>query len=91
MTHQALDNFVHNQLTNDAWMLDGACVGENPEHWFPTPGSGDLIDYAIGLCNTCPVRVRCLTYALKTDSAWGVWGATTEGQRRKIKENSDAA
>lgn len=91
MTHQRLDLFISHQLDEEAWMLDGICVGENPEHWFPTPGNTAAIEYAVGLCKTCPVRVRCLDFALRSGSEYGVWGATTEAQRRQIKENGDAA
>lgn len=91
MTHQRLDLFISHQLDEEAWMLDGICVGGDPERWFPTPGDSAAIEYAVGICNTCPVRVRCLTYALETDSAWGIFGGLTEAQRRQIKENGDAA
>lgn len=75
---------------NEDWMLSGACVDMNPELWF-TPPENPAVKQAVAICQTCPVRVRCLDYALATDSAWGVWGGLTEKQRRKIKENSDAA
>ena len=36
------------------------------------------------LCVSCPVRVQCLTSALKTN-AIGIWGGTTEIERKDIK------
>lgn len=88
---RAIDGLLGAQFETDAWKLNGACVGANPEWFFPTPGNTTMTDAAVSLCNKCPVRVKCLTYALETDSAWGIWGATTEKQRKQIKENSDAA
>lgn len=86
-----LDSLISHQFANENWMLDGACVGADPEIFFATPGDHDTTKAAVAYCRDCPVRVRCLEWALRTDSAWGVFGATTEKQRRQIKENSDAA
>lgn len=91
MTHQRLDLFISHQLNEEAWMLDGKCLNADPERWFPTPGDSAAIEYAVGLCITCPVRVRCLEFAISSGSEYGIWGATTEAQRRQIKENGDAA
>jgi hypothetical protein len=35
-------------------------------------------------CTGCPVRTECLEYALATNSADGIWGGTTERERRAI-------
>lgn len=87
---RAIDGLLGAQFETDAWKLNGACVDQNPEWWFVTPGDLRVLD-AIRICKTCPIRERCLEYALTTDSAWGIWGGTTEKQRKQIKENSDAA
>ena len=33
----------------------------------------------------CPVREPCLSYALRADERWGVWGGTTERERDKLR------
>jgi hypothetical protein len=38
---------------------------------------------AKAICAECPYKVRCLTYALK-NSEQGIWGGTTERDRRKL-------
>lgn len=86
-----LDALVTTQLANEAWMLDGACVGADPEWFFPTPQDRSGNKRAIAICKTCPVRTRCLDWSLRTDSTWGIYGGLTEAQRRQIKENGDAA
>jgi WhiB family transcriptional regulator, redox-sensing transcriptional regulator len=37
---------------------------------------------ARGLCHTCPVRTECLAHALDHHIEFGIWGGTTERQRR---------
>jgi hypothetical protein len=36
------------------------------------------------VCAGCPLRLMCLEYALETNPV-GIWGGTTENERRKIK------
>lgn len=37
------------------------------------------------ICLECPYVKRCLEYALKNPELIGIWGATTEYQRQKIR------
>lgn len=39
---------------------------------------------AKALCDTCPVRLQCLDYALKW-AEQGVWGGTEPHERRRMK------
>jgi len=36
------------------------------------------------ICTRCPVRVKCLEFALATQQAYGIWGGTSEEERRRI-------
>jgi hypothetical protein len=38
---------------------------------------------AKAICAECPYKVRCLAYALKNNEQ-GIWGGTTERDRRRI-------
>ncbi|GAA2690649.1 MULTISPECIES: WhiB family transcriptional regulator [Actinosynnema] len=61
-----------------------ACVGEDPELFFPFPGQHDQVAAAKSVCGRCPVRQACLAHALHHD-AEGVWGGTTEDERRQLR------
>jgi WhiB family redox-sensing transcriptional regulator len=39
---------------------------------------------ALALCSTCTVRADCLDHALEVRERFGVWGGTTEQDRRRI-------
>lgn len=38
---------------------------------------------AKNLCYSCPVRARCLKYALENKELWGVWGGRDEDEIRR--------
>lgn len=40
---------------------------------------------AKALCAKCPYKLRCLEYAVNDPSLQGIWGGTTDRQRRTIR------
>jgi WhiB family redox-sensing transcriptional regulator len=40
------------------------------------------------VCAGCPVRRECLAEALDNQIEWGVWGGTTERERRQLLRQS---
>jgi hypothetical protein len=34
----------------------------------------------------CSVRVECLTYALEHNETWGLWGSTSDVERRQLRK-----
>jgi WhiB family redox-sensing transcriptional regulator len=64
------------------WMRRGNCRDEPPSLFFPSDGTG--VDIARALCATCPVKEPCLEYALRNRIDHGVWGGTSERERRRI-------
>ena len=66
--------------------FDGSqlCAQTDPELWFPTADS-QTGKVAKSLCRKCPWKQECLTYALHHD-LMGIWGATTERERRGIRK-----
>ena len=65
------------------WHLQAACRGQGPQEFVRGPKS----DYGATreLCWSCPVRAECLEFALKDESLTGLWGGTTDVERRLIR------
>jgi WhiB family redox-sensing transcriptional regulator len=71
------------------WRDRSLCRDSNPELFFPTGATGvalDQIAAAIEICAQCPVQAECLEFALATNQEAGVWGGTTEEERRKLRK-----
>lgn len=77
------------QRTARAWMSDGACLGMDVHLFFPRSHEGSDLPKAV--CAGCKVRTTCLDHALKTGEKWGVWGGTTEKERRQLRHRRRAA
>jgi WhiB family redox-sensing transcriptional regulator len=64
------------------WVVFSACKDKEPDIFFPEDRKA--VRDAVAICATCPVRPECLEYALETDIRYGIWGGTTEKQRRRL-------
>jgi len=76
------------------WRRDAACKDIDPNLFFPIGVTGpavDQIDAAKSICNGCPARVQCLDFAITTNQEFGVWGGTTEDERRVLRRQWRAA
>ena len=75
-------------ITDTNWRDDAACLNADPDLFFPIGTTGpalDQIDQAKRICQACPVRKRCLAWALDLGAASGIWGGTTEIERRAMR------
>jgi WhiB family redox-sensing transcriptional regulator len=61
------------------------CQVTDPELWFSTHESSSKYTIARNLCNRCPVRAKCLEYALANEETYGMFGGLTPNERRKLK------
>ena len=68
-----------------AWMTDAQCRGMDPELFHP--GRGESLAEARAVCAQCPVRVQCLDWALTWPERQGVWGGTSELDRRRMQRH----
>lgn len=74
---------------NKDWRSEAACVGMDPEIWFPTNKAETEV--ARSICRTCPVVGACLSSAMSQPTV-GVWGAMCEMQRGWLhKRRKEAA
>jgi WhiB family transcriptional regulator, redox-sensing transcriptional regulator len=67
------------------WRSSAACRTADPELFFPVSSVGPAeedIAQAKAVCGSCGVRRQCLQFALATHQMYGVWGGTTEEERR---------
>jgi WhiB family redox-sensing transcriptional regulator len=71
--------FIRGDLS---WRDHAACAGMDPREFFPR--KSDAQKEIIKVCLGCPVRMDCLQYALDTRSDHGVWGGTTQDERRQL-------
>jgi WhiB family redox-sensing transcriptional regulator len=65
------------------WAKDANCRGLDP-NLFHT-GRGESTVEALAVCAGCLVVEQCLHYALSNSIKVGVWGKTTERQRRRLR------
>ena len=68
------------------WMNDALCRQIDLDLFFPEHGGKS--EPAIRVCKRCDVQTECLNYALSFTSVLGVWGGTTEEQRRRLKRRA---
>ncbi|MFN0028063.1 MAG: WhiB family transcriptional regulator [Acidimicrobiales bacterium] len=67
---------------DNEWMADGKCAERPPGVFFPSDGVG--VEVAKRICAGCEVKALCLDYALRNRIDHGVWGGTSERERRRI-------
>jgi WhiB family redox-sensing transcriptional regulator len=72
----------------EQWRLRASCRSVDPDLFFPVGTTGLAIDHieaAKLVCGDCPVSSPCLEYALVTNQDSGVWGGTSEDERRTLR------
>jgi WhiB family redox-sensing transcriptional regulator len=71
------------------WQANAACRGEPTAVFFPDrPGDTGL---ALEICAACPVIVECRAYGLAHPGLQGVFGGTTEAERRVVRRQDREA
>ena len=75
-------------LEHDDWRDFAACRDTTPDLFFPVGTTGPAIEQiaqAKSVCQTCDVQSACLEFALVANQDSGVWGGTSEEERRKLR------
>lgn len=74
---------------DETWKDQAVCVGKPTAMFFAERTGGPIrdsyYDEARALCDACPVRLECLTYAIHSGETWGMWGGLTPKQRRRVR------
>ena len=80
--------------TTDDWREHAACRDADPELFFPVSDMGPgarQVTQAKAVCAGCPVRTRCLDYAMDNALDHGIFGGTTECERRDLTRHAVSA
>jgi WhiB family redox-sensing transcriptional regulator len=76
---------------DETWRERAACLGMDRGLWFPaipesrTKAGRERVQHARDVCKSCPVRLECLEYAVRTWQAYGIWGGLDPEQRRRSR------
>jgi WhiB family transcriptional regulator, redox-sensing transcriptional regulator len=75
---------LHHWMEDDRpWAALAACRDADPELFF-SDGNADGTAVALRICAGCAVAEECLEWALTARATFGVWGGTTEQERRRL-------
>jgi WhiB family redox-sensing transcriptional regulator len=77
----------------DDWRDVSACRDTDPDLFFPVGTTGPALEQiaaAKAVCDECEAKAPCLEFALVTNQDSGIWGATSEEERRKIRRQRSA-
>jgi len=75
-------------IERDDWRDLSACRDTDPDLFFPVGTTGpaiEQIENAKAVCRVCEVQKQCLDYALATNQDSGIWGGTSEDERRALR------
>jgi WhiB family redox-sensing transcriptional regulator len=70
-----------------SWYSKALCRGKETGSFFPDPTVSNMneqIRKLKSLCAACPVRIDCLSTAIKHNEEFGVWGGYSTRERKKI-------
>lgn len=73
-------------LEERPWASYGSCRGADPNLFFSA--EANEVAAAVTICRGCPVSAECLEWALETRVRYGIWGGTTERERRRMLRKS---
>ena len=71
------------------WRAESACRDTDPDLFFPVGTTGpaiEQIENAKAVCRQCDAQRDCLEFALATNQDSGIWGGTSEEERRKLRK-----
>jgi|TARA_B110001454_G_C12709424_1_gene430069 hypothetical protein len=65
------------------WTLKALCKDLETDIFYPQRGESTVIIKTI--CRACPVVKPCLEYAMRNMEKFGIWGGTSERERRRMR------
>jgi WhiB family redox-sensing transcriptional regulator len=68
------------------WHDDARCRQYDPDLFFAAGARSERRAKAV--CERCPVRERCLTFAVECRAEFGVWGGLNSRERQRLLRGS---
>lgn len=72
-------------MSESEWISEANCRGLDVELFFPRQGDTATVRAAKEVCRGCTVRQACLQDALDNDVKFGIFGGTSERERRRLR------
>jgi WhiB family redox-sensing transcriptional regulator len=76
-------------IESDEWRRTAACRDTDPDLFFPVGTTGPAIEQianAKAVCRQCESQTACLEFAIATNQDSGIWGGTSEEERRQLRK-----
>lgn len=80
-------------IASDEWRRHAACRDTDPDLFFPVGTTGpaiEQIENAKAVCRQCQAQADCLEFAIATNQDSGIWGGTSEEERRQLRKQQAA-
>ena len=80
---------IYTELVADLSAMGGTPCENAPDMFFlelADPLGYEKVRGSKALCAGCPIRVKCLEYALEANEVHGVWGGLTPNERKCLKK-----
>lgn len=87
INHKSTEQIERNEpieaydFARPAWQGLGACVGMDPEIFFPLRGESS--EDAREICRPCSVKEECLEFAVANNEQFGIWGGFIVARRQR--------
>jgi WhiB family transcriptional regulator, redox-sensing transcriptional regulator len=79
---------LEDMLRRPEWHRQAACRGAGASGFVKS--TGGAYGATRRACARCPVRQECLDFALADESIVGLWGGTSDAERRELRRRAVA-
>jgi WhiB family redox-sensing transcriptional regulator len=76
------------QPSTEQWYSQALCAQTDPDAFYPEKGGSTA--EAKKICLRCPVKQKCLQWALDHDERFGIWGGLSDRERRRLARGEAA-
>ena len=94
MKHTRKSWNIYRDIVEDVVEMGGTPCQQAPDAYFVEKedrNGPEKIRIAKVLCGDCPIKMKCLEYAVEAGEVHGIWGGLTTNERRKLTRNRIAS